>query len=372
LKIAYFVHDLTDPAVERRVRMLRAGGAQLVLLGFRRQAGPVAEVGGVQAIDLGRTYDSRMAHRAGLALLKTLDPGRWRAMLQGCDVVLARNLEMLAVAVRARDVCAADARLVYECLDIHRLMLGSGVPRKLLRGLERALLRRCDLLVVSSPAFIDGYFTPRQHLATPHLLVENKVFDPAGEPRRPSPAVRPPGPPWKIGWFGVIRCARSLDILTTLARRNPGLVEVVIRGRPALHEFADFEGQVAATPGVSFEGPYRPADLAELYGQVHFTWAIDYFDAGLNSAMLLPNRVYEGALNGSVALALAGVESGRWVAGRNAGVVMDDPLAETEALLRGLTPEAYRTLADEVAKIPVADLAAGPAACAALVESLAA
>ena len=36
MRIAYFVHDLSDPAVGRRVRMLRTGGAEVTVLGFRR------------------------------------------------------------------------------------------------------------------------------------------------------------------------------------------------------------------------------------------------------------------------------------------------------------------------------------------------
>ena len=33
-KIVYFVHDLSDPSVHRRVRMLVAGGAAVTLIGF--------------------------------------------------------------------------------------------------------------------------------------------------------------------------------------------------------------------------------------------------------------------------------------------------------------------------------------------------
>ena len=40
----------------------------------------------------------------------------------------------------------------------------------------------------------------------------------AAEHDSPSPPPRPaPGRPWKIGWYGAIRCQRSLDILSDLA-----------------------------------------------------------------------------------------------------------------------------------------------------------
>jgi hypothetical protein len=372
LRIAYFVHDLGDPAVDRRIRMLRAVGAEIALLGFRRAAEPIDAVAGVPAEDLGQTHDARLAQRAGLTILHALNPRRWRRAVQGCDVVMARNLEMLAIAARVRDAAAPAAALVYECLDIHRLMLNAGPAGMALRALERRLLGRSRLLIVSSPAFVDAYFQPRQALSTPHLLLENKVFDPAMAGTRPPIRPRPPGPPWRIGWFGMIRCHRSLDLLAELARRNPGLVEVVIRGRPAYGEFDDFQAQVDQSPGLAFGGPYRPQDLPDIYGDVHFTWAIDYFDEGRNSSWLLPNRLYEGALFGSVSLALAGVETGRWVAARAAGVVLNDPLADAERLLRDLTVEAYRELQDQVLARPLDEVATGVDECRDLVRTLAA
>lgn len=366
MRIAYFVHDLSDPAVDRRVRMLRAGGAEVVLLGFRRSEMPVRAVAGVDAVDLGRTHNARMGHRAALTLARAMNPRRWRALLSGCDAVIGRNLEMLVLAARARDACAPSAALVYECLDIHRLMLRRGPLGGALRALERALLARCRWLMVSSPAFVEAYFEPRQSLATPWLLVENKVF--AAEP---APLQSPPaGPPWRIGWFGMIRCRRSLEMLSTLAGRLPDRVEVVIRGIPSDDVFGDFQACVAGEPNVTFEGPYRSQDLAQLYAAVHFTWAVDYFDAGENSDWLLPNRLYEGALYGSVSLARAGVESGRWVAAHSAGLALEDPLEDAAALLRDLTPQAYAALAQEVRDLPRADLAVDEAECRALVAQL--
>ena len=41
------------------------------------------------------------------------------------NVILARNLEMLVLAIRARKRYAPQARVVYECLDIHRMLLSN-------------------------------------------------------------------------------------------------------------------------------------------------------------------------------------------------------------------------------------------------------
>ena len=372
MKLAYFVHDLTDPAVARRVTMLKAGGAEPVVLGFRRSDTPPAEVAGAPAIDLGRTYDGRMGQRARATLAAALKAPRLAGALARVDVIMARSLEMLAVARAARMSCGLDARLFYECLDIHRLMLGSGLKGKVMRAAERALLRGCDLLIVSSPAFLDRYFAPLQGLGSKigveTLLVENKPLELDGAPAPWTPP--PAGRPWRIGWLGAIRCRRSLDVLTDLARRRPDLVQVAIHGRPARGEFADFDQQVADAPGVTFGGAYGAADLPNLYGDVHFSWAIDFMEEGLNSAWLLPNRLYESSRYGVVPIAMSDVQTGRYLADRGFGLVLDR-LDDLERTLDGLTADGLAELRRALGRVPVNAFVAGRADCVALVRAIA-
>lgn len=353
--------------------MLQRGGAEVTVLGFRRSDTPIAQILGAPVFDLGRSFDAKLAHRAASVLKSVLGAGRWREAVAGAQVVMARNLEMLAIAARVRALAAPGANLVYECLDIHRMMLSAGAPGRLLRGLERRLLSSCSLLVVSSPAFLTHYFQAIQGAHTPALLAENKVVvADAAQVARPRAPALASGPPWRIGWFGMIRCAKSLELLAALARAHPDLVQVTIRGRPAYHEFDDFQGIVDRTPGLSFEGPYGREDLERIYGEVHFTWAIDYFEEGQNSDWLLPNRLYEGGLHGSVPIALASVETGRWLAARQAGLLLADPAQELADRLSRLTPEHYAMLFSRTAQIPTADLASDDGDARAMVQCLAA
>lgn len=300
--IVYLIHDACDPAIARRVRMLKMGGAQVKAMGFRRSRAPVDVVEGVEIYDLGQTHDAKLWARAGKvawAALTELD--FIRDEMRSADIVLARNLEMLALAVAARAGLKRSERprLVYECLDIHRAMVGKGVKSQLLRAIERVLMRSIDLLMVSSPGFMRHYFEPMQKFKGAWLLVENKLLvDEGQETPKPSPLPKPKAPPWRIGWFGVLRCQKSLDLLDEMTREANGEVEVILRGRPAYHEFRDFDDQIAANPKLTFLGPYVAQDLPRIYGDVHFAWAVDYFDAGANSDWLLPNRYYEAGAFG--------------------------------------------------------------------------
>lgn len=373
MRLAYFVHDLSDPAVSRRLKMLRAGGAQARVLGFRRTSQPVLQIDGVEAVDLGRTYDARMGHRALQTLKRCALARRLVPHVADCDVVMARNLEMLAIANAARRSAQRSTKrsmpLVYESLDIHRLLLSSAFPGKALRAVERALLKACSLVVVSSPAFLRAHFD-RYRVKAPILLLENKLLQLGSAPMRVENE-RQPGPPWRIGWFGMLRCSKTLSILKQLVEQAQGGVEVIIRGRPAYSEFEDFDAIVNATPGMVFKGPYNASELAEAYNEVHFCWAIDYFEEGLNSNWLLPNRLYEGSFYGAVPIVLDGCETARWLSAHQAGVCLKAPLEEIRGFFEGLTPERYRTMVKAIEAIPEGDLVATSQDCCELVQTLA-
>lgn len=361
ISITYLVHDLGDAAAARRVAAFRAGGAEVALAGFFRRAVP-EEVAGVRPLPIGRTRDARLGQRALLVLLTLLLPGRLRPLVRGADIVVARNLEMLAIAAL---LAGRGQRLVYECLDIHRTMLGSGPVSGVLRWLERRLLARTARVIVSSPAFAQDYFRARQRWHGPIELVENKV---AALPARA--AGEPPEGGWVIGWFGMLRCRRSLAILAALAAASEGQVRVLVAGKPSPDIFPDLPGEIAACEGLEFVGPYAPEDLPRLYGQVHFAWCIDYFEEGLNSRWLLPNRLYESLAHGAVPIALAGVETGRWLERAGVGLRLSEGRA-LGTVLAGIEPHSYAAMRAKVRALPRERVAFAPADHRQLVRQLA-
>jgi succinoglycan biosynthesis protein ExoL len=364
MKIAYLAYDLSDAAAARRIRMLQMGGAEVTVAGFRRSEKPVTHLPG--AVDLGRTYDGRLAHRAALVAARCSRVTHLKEIVQGADVVLARNLEMLAIAAAARRAYAPAAKLVYECLDIHRMMCGSGPASIGLRALEGALLRSCSAVLVSAPAFITEYFERRHRRLPAMTLVENKVL---GRLERPVAAARPAGPPWRIGWFGNVRCRKSVALLKEIACRAP--VEVIIRGKPSAHTLPDLQALIAGEPRIRFAGPYSQAELAQVYGEVHFAWSLDFTDEGLNSDWLLPNRIYEGSFFNTPSIAERRTAIGGWLADKAAGLLVNQPVDDVVHALNTLTPESYRFLEERTRAIDTRALAFDEDACKNLVVALA-
>lgn len=373
LNILYLVHDLCDPAVRRRVTMLQTGGATVTLAGFRR-AETVPDFGDLTPIDLGTTADRAFAQRLAAVAKAALSLGSSLAGIRKPDVIIGRNLEMLALANRARSLFGGSAPIVYECLDIHRLLLDQGAVGRTLRGAERFFSRNTQLLLTSSPAFLRDYFEAYGQIRVPAVLLQNKILDLSGKPaQQAKPPVLPTeGEPWRIAWFGALRCAKSLRLLADFTRRMQGRFEVILRGRPARTEFEDFDGFVRAEPYLFFEGAYRnPEDLAAIYGEVHFCWAIDFFEEGLNSSWLLPNRLYEGCRFGAVPIAMKGTETARFLADRHIGLTLDEPSVENlSEVLAGIDTETYLAQRGRITAQDLGMWICNPADCQGLVDRL--
>lgn len=361
-RVAYFVHDLQDAAVARRIGMFHHAGHDVQVTGFYRRDTAPTQVQGAPAHNLGRTRDGGFKARVVRILANMVFAGVLDRGAAGADVLVARNLETLVLAVRVR---RQGQRLVYECLDIHRLMLGQGMVGRAMRGIERWAMRRLDLLVVSSPSFLDAYFRGISGYGGQALLVENKVpayaRDAVAAPQMDdmAPGQAPlgtPGEPWVIGWFGMLRCRKTLAMLAHIAASSGGCIRVIIAGKPSPAEFPDFAAQVAAMPGVSYEGPYAASDLPRLYGRLHFVWSIDYFEEGMNSRWLLPNRLYEGIAHGAVPIALSDVATGQWLARRGIGLRLRSPVEELSALLAAMSFAEYRQLRAKVAAVQSRDV----------------
>jgi succinoglycan biosynthesis protein ExoL len=371
MKICYFLHDVGHPDLKRRFGMLQVGGAETTVIGFHRSRFADDDLTD-KIIDLGQTADSRFAHRIWAVASAIPRLRRYSNEISSSKVILARNLEMLLIAAIARRLYAPRAALVYECLDIHRLMLSSHVVGKALRGLERHLLTLCQGLMVSSSAFVREYFSKTCERLPKVFIVENKLFlaDDASKSNEPS---LPAGPPWRIGWFGILRCRRSLDILCHVLRTIPEVVTVITAGKPVADVFPNFDKDVRAVPGLTFLGGYKDEqnDLARLYGSVHFAWTIDFYEADANSSWLLPNRLYRAIHYGAVPLAMANSETGNWLQAKETGILLQEPVRNAVVdAMRQMTPEKYVGAKLSQSRIPRSALIAEADECRALVNEL--
>ncbi|WP_372575075.1 hypothetical protein [Ruegeria jejuensis] len=341
--IAFFGHNSNEPAIRRRARAFQSAGHDVV--GFMPHRG-VKQATDWPLIDLGETRDNAYGQRV-MSIFRGADiAARERDILANCDAIYARNLDMLAVAVRARRKLGLERPLIYECLDVHHRLTGPSLVARLLRRFERRLLHHCALVVISSPRFESEHFAVHYPGAYRAFLLENLMIEGDDFPDRPDPepVERPSGAPLRIGWFGNLRCRRSLDLLLGLARQFPDDVTITLRGYPAPGVFDNFEGEIAPYKNVSFGGRYSaPGDLSAMYGAVDLVWAGDWYEEGANSLWLLPNRIYEGGYFATPSLAPDGTETARWLRDHGSGILLAAPVdraleAEIASLLKDRAP----------------------------------
>jgi succinoglycan biosynthesis protein ExoL len=358
-KLAFFAHDANESTVTKRALAFAAEGVDVVGLMFKRKRDRPDQTPAWRCVDLGVTTDRNYLRRIPQLFSAFVTIVRHRTWLTGCQVFYARNIDMLLLAVAVRLALRLPATIIYEVLDVQRVFLRADTVGTLMRWAERRLMSFCALLVVSSQDFMDHYFVGRQNYRGPWYLLENKVpaaaMDRSGATHRLAASS---AAPWTIGWFGVLRCHKSLASLAAIADDLGDQVRIVMRGLPS-HEDVTHE-QIAAVcaqrPNMYFGGPYRnPLDLAAIYGEVDFAWCVDYLDQGSNSDWLLPNRIYEGGLYGALALSRRGTATGRKVERERLGVALDEPIASgTVALLHGLTRASHQVQSERLRALPAA------------------
>lgn len=370
----YLVHDLADPAVRRRLMMFQAGGADVAIAGFRRSQAPITLIEDVAPIELGQTENGNFVQRAVAVVKSTLSIRSRFGHLAKPDVIIARNLEMLVIAVRLKSFFGSpEIKIAYECLDIHRLMLRTDQMGSALRGLEHRLLRHVSIIITSSPAFVRNYFRPLADVTQPIEIVENKHLELANVSTTDGTlAGARTHSPWKIGWFGALRCKRSLEVLSEFTQEQQGKFVIVLRGIPSLDVFPDFHEFVEAQPFMSFEGRYKnPEDLSAIYEDVHFSWVIDLFEAGQNSAWLLPNRLYEGCRFAAVPIAVTSTETAEFLSSKLIGITMEELSAsELSRVLSTLTSEQYYAHRNAVTALPKKQWVCDLKDCEALVSKI--
>jgi succinoglycan biosynthesis protein ExoL len=351
VNLIFFGHDARDAAVQRRIKAFAGIGADVQAFTMRRGA-PVEA--GWRNVDLGETRDAAFGQRIGALVAARPILREHREALRTADIFYARNLDMLALARWAKGMSGSRARLVYECLDVHRFLARGDALGAGFRAAEAALIRDVALVVVSSPAFVREYFDRHHTGRVRSLLVENRL--PPGFDYGPRPAASTlAGGRLRIGWFGNLRCERSLSLLLDLAARFPDKIEVTMRGAPAQAAITDFDARVSGQGNARFGGRYAwPQDLAQIYGDVDLVWAGDFHDAGANSKWLLPNRLDEGGYYGAPPVAPADGETGRWIEAHGFGFTLAEPLEETlPALVRNLDAQKIAQARERLLAAPM-------------------
>ncbi len=354
-KLVFFAQDISDTSTVKRAEAFVAEGFDLVLFSFLRGRYHRDFAPPWPVVALGRTADGRYLRRTVALLRGAVTVARKGRYLRGAEVLYARNIDQLVLALFSQVLFRNAAPVVYEVLDVQPAFVRPGVLSALLRAIERLCLRRIALLVVSSPAFAEHYFRARQRYGGPWRLLENKL--PSSVLALPRvPAAGPPrdGHVWTVGYFGLIRGDATFEMMERVAARLQGRVRFHIRGVFTTVDRARFDAMLSRNANVAYLGEYvSPQDLSSIYGGVDFAWAIDLENQTHNSRWLLPCRFYEAGFFGVPCLGVRGFESGNQIERLEAGWTFPEPLEDSLVrFFQTLTPEEYTGMRSRLAALP--------------------
>ena len=305
-KVAYFAGDATNPTVRLRIGSLMKQGVDVVGFTFRRNKFHTDFVPFWDNVPLGETQDRNYLARFLPILRAIMLIWPHRAKLRSSDVLYARMFDAAFIAMMLKWLLRLDAKLVYEIEDVQAVFFKKTFVGSIFRFLERRVLSASHLVVVCSPGFVEGYLAPTQRYKGKTFTLENRIqLDEIPDRNAPpSPKARQwenIKDRWVIGWFGTLRCLKSMQILSDIAERLGDKVLIYTRGYPTESGLDAYMEIVERHDNWIYEGPYTmPDDLEELYGRVHFVWCVDLLDENGNSELLLTCRMYHGGYFGTV------------------------------------------------------------------------
>jgi succinoglycan biosynthesis protein ExoL len=366
-ELVLFTPDVTDVSTSKRAQAFSEYGFRLTVFGFRRDRYNQGYEPGWPYVALGRTEDGKYRQRlhALLACIPAIIVNRRH--LRNAAVIYARNIDQLLLALLARMLFAPRARVAYEVLDIQPMQVADGPIATFLRWIERLCMRRICLLVLSSPGFFEHYYAALLGYRGAWFLLENKV--------EPSIlAVRGQTPPrvrrgrresnaykWTVGYVGLIRGRETFELITRIAARLRDTVLFKFHGVLTTLEAEQFRDALHDNKNMVYEGDYvNPRDLADIYEDVDFSWALDLEHVDHNSRWLRPCRFYEAGLFGVPCLAIRDFEIGKFIESMGVGWTFSRPYEDQLVrFFETLSPSQYETRRRRLLALPVDTFVAG-------------
>lgn len=337
-RVLFVLPVLGQPRHSKRIAMALAGGLSAEAAAFERDYHkgrlPPCEVTSLGSVRHGN-YLARIPRL--FAAIRRLRP-----LVRRNDVVYAFGPDMAVIAAIA--CFPRRIPVAFEVGDIVYAQLRKGMVGGLVRTIDRWLARRCGLIVTTTDAFLERYYRERLGARTPGLVIENKLEPEFAEgvQVRARPEGRPlVDRPLRVGYFGLLRCRWSWEVLSELVRRGQGRFEVDLAGFPV--DPADLRERVAGIAGMRYLGEYRsPRDLPDLYGQIDLVWG-SYHPLKPDDFpywWARPNRFYEACLFRRPIVSRKGTIDSRDVDRWGIGLsIHEEGIEDTVERIRGITAE---------------------------------
>jgi succinoglycan biosynthesis protein ExoL len=312
MKILYLLPVLGQPRFIKRMRGLEDMGASNEVAFFSRE---YFEGAGLEypSHNLGEIMRGKYLKR-GFIYLESI----WslRKLAMDNEVIYCFGLDMAILGFVS--TIGTGTKVVLEVGDLRPLQFSKSFLGSLARALDRVIYPFLAQLVVTSEAFYESYYSDTLHLDSKKVsVIENKLF--ASDVMTEDFSIK-----YRVGYFGLIRCKRSLEILAAFANARRNNFNLYVRGYP--FDVQQELDSLLSNPGVLLGDEYKsPEDLGSLYGRVDLVWACYPFSSETvgNWRLAKTNRFYESMAYGIPIIVQSGTMDAIYVKKFGLGLVLD-------------------------------------------------
>lgn len=320
-EITFLLPNATQPRFYKRIDEFSKLGAELKIFAFKRKYYDNKNLK-YQFESLGEISHGNYFQRIFPLFMSAL---KVRKVVGQFDVIYVFGLDMLFLSYLIDFLSFRRRKIVYELGDIREAMTEKTFKATLLRFFERQLIRKVYLIVVTSKAFVTEYFVKMQKAKTKnYLVVENKIQKKEIFRISTDKTLKIAEGPITIGYFGLLRCPRSWEILKKVSKTGNGRFRISIRGIPfgPLENIKDFDGRDWASYGGAYEAPQ---DLPEMYNEVDLIWACYPYSSEEtgNHIWARTNRFYEACFFRKPMIVQAVGEDAKYVEKLGIGKTLD-------------------------------------------------
>lgn len=285
VKVLSVLPVLGQPRYSKRISMLQESGFDVEVVAFERDYHkgrlPNCNIKSLGKISHGKYLQRVFMFIKAFPIL--------RNAIKNNDIVYASGPDMAYLALLAG--MGLRKPVVLEVGDIREIQVIKGFVGNFVRIVDKYLVQKCSLLVSTAPDFINEYYEKWLNVKLPSIVLENKL-----EKNCDKEVFENRTNKIRIGYFGLLRCNWSWEVLKNLAILNPDNIEIILAGYPINPE--SIPEKVKAINNIMYLGEYKsPDDLSKLYGQVDLVWACYPYpqDGDWNWKWARTNRFYESA-----------------------------------------------------------------------------
>lgn len=320
MKIIYILQVSSHARYWRRIDKMESLGVQSSVFAFERDNFYAGTKKTRQYESLGNIEQEKYMKRV-FPLIKSIKT--MRSEIKKANVVYTFGMDTFIIGWLATLFNGNKPKFVYEVGDIRTIFTNKGIIPKIFRIIEKIILKRTDLLVVTSEAYIQEYFKGIQKSKKLNYhVIENK----------PELELNVSNMKYKgsnnqkirIGFFGVLRCYRTLEVLKRLMTEYEDKFELYIRG--IISQGKDIVDEMKLLDNVKVEGEYKvPDDLPSMYNQIDIIWACyPYKGKEISNRMWAKTtRFYEACYFKKPMITLKGTQDSYYVTDKGIGLVLD-------------------------------------------------